>query len=433
MTYRAHERRDLGFSTRQVHAGYDPAQHNYAKNVPVYQTAAFEFGDFERSVRVCTTHVPGEMSYSRTSNPTNKVLEDRIASLDGGEAALSFASGMAAIAATLVNLCEQGDEVVAACSLYGDTVTLLADVLPRYGVAARIVEDPDDPAAFEALMGERTKAVYLESLGNPRLNIVDLEAVAKAAHARGIPVVVDNTFATPYLFRPFEHGADIDVYSATKYLAGHGTTLAGLVVERGGFDWACGRFPQMEAFREEARASIPAGMLERQLFTRRLYTRSLGLFGGHLAAQSAFSVIQGMETLSLRMERHAANAQAVAEFLVGHPKVAQVDFPGLAGSPYHALAERYFPRGLTGMLSFRLAGGWQAVGPFLDGLEVFDDMVNVGDTKSYAVYPALATHLGLSPEEQRRAGVWPDTIRLSVGIEDADDLIADLDQALARA
>lgn len=242
--------------------------------------------------------------------------------------------------------------------------------------------------------------------------------------------MVDNTFATPYLFRPFEHGADIDVYSATKYLGGHGTTVAGIVCERGDFDWFNGRFPQMERFYREHSKDLSPEQLEHQLFTQRLYVRSLSLFGAHLSAQSAFLVTQGLETLSLRMERHAENAQRVAEFLDGHPAVLEVDYPGLAGNRYHALAERYFPRGLTGMMSIRVRGGREGAIRFLDRLEIFDQMVNVGDAKSYAVYPAIATHFDLSEEERARAGIYPDTVRLSVGIEDVEDLIADLDHAL---
>lgn len=432
MSYKAYNNPNLGFTTRQLHAGYNPADNHYAKNVPIYQTAAFEFGDFARMERVCNKEEPGAISYSRCANPTNQVLEDRIASLDGGTAGLSFSSGMGAIAATLLNLAEQGDEIIAAPTMYGESVQLIESVLPDYGIKGNVVSNPDNIDEFASLINDHTKAIYIESLGNPSINIIDFDALAEVAHAAGVPVVVDNTFATPYLFRPFEHGADIDVYSATKYLGGHGTTVAGLVTEKGDFDWFNGRFPQMEKFYNESKDTLPPSLLEHKVFTRRLYSRSLSLFGAHLAAQSAFQIIQGMETLSLRMERHASNAQKVAEFLDGHPKVLQVDYPGLASSPYHELAQKYFPRGLTGMMSIRVKGGREGAVHFLDSLELFDQMVNVGDAKSYAVYPSVATHFGLSVEEQAKAGIFPDTIRISVGIEDIEDLLADLDQALAQ-
>lgn len=428
MPYTAYDNRSLGFTTRQLHAGYNPAENHYAKNVPIYQTAAFEFGDFDRCLRVCSHEEPGAVSYSRCANPTNQVLEERMASLDGGVAGLSFSSGMAAITGAILNLAQEGDQIVAAPTMYGESVTLLTKVLPDLGITGRIVGNPDNLDEFEALITPRTKAVYIESLGNPCINIIDFEGLASLAHAYGIPLVVDNTFATPYLFRPFEHGADIDVYSATKYLGGHGTTVAGVVVERGGFDWSNGRFPQMEEFlRESGRSDDP------HPFTSRLYNRSLSYFGAHLAAQSAFQILQGIETLSLRMERHASNAQRVAEFLSAHPAVSHVDYPGLSNNPYHELALRYFPHGLTGMMSFRVRGGREAAIRFLDAVEVFDQMVNVGDAKSYVVYPAVATHFGLSEQEQAKAGIYPDTIRVSVGIEDVEDLLTDLDQALGKA
>lgn len=434
MAYKAFEKRELGFTTRQLHAGYNPAENHFAKNVPIYQTAAFEFGDFDRCVRYSEGKEPSAVSYSRCSNPTNRALEARVASLDGAVAALSFSSGMAAITAALLNLASAGDDIVAAPTMYGESVSLLIEVLPAYGIQGRIVSDPDTIDAFAELVGDHTKAIYIESLGNPLVNIIDIEALAELAHKHGIPLVVDNTFATPYLFRPFEHGADINVYSATKYLGGHGTTIAGLVTEKGGFDWFNGRFPQMEAYYREARGgALSDDALKAQLFTKRLYNYGLSHFGAHLAAQSAFLIMQGIETLSLRMREHARNAQAVAEFLAQNPSVLQVDYPGLPGNPYHALAQRYFPRGLAGMMSFRVKGGKDAAVRVLNNLELFDQMVNVGDAKSYAVYPAVATHFTLTEEERARAGVYPDTIRLSVGIEDKEDLIADLDQALQKA
>lgn len=303
--------------------------------------------------------------------------------------------------------------------------------MPDYGITCRFVEDEDDISSYEAAFTEKTKAVYVECLGNPGMNIVDIEAVAKVAHAHGVPLVMDNTFATPYLLSSFEHGVDINVYSATKYLAGHGTTIAGLVVERGGFNWLNGNFPQFEQFYREYEGSIGPETLNREMFTKRLRIRSLTEFGGHMSPMNAFFLLQGMETLSLRMDRHVTNAQAVAEFLEAHPKVERVNYPGLQSSKYHALAQRYFPKGPGAILSADFVGGQEAALKVLERLRVFDYMVNVGDAKSLAVHPSSSTHFGLSAEEKAKAGVFDNTLRFSIGIEDADDLIADLEQALA--
>ena len=430
MTYHAYDDDTLGFTTRQLHAGYNPAEHYRSKAVPIYQTAAFELGDYDRCVRLFDYSEEGH-SYVRFSNPTNSVLERRITSLEGGQAAVSFASGMAAISGTFFNLANAGDEIVAVRTLYGGSTSLLEHILPDYGVTCNFVEDEDDIESYERAITPMTKAVYVECLGNPGMNIVDLEAIGEVAHAHGIPVVIDNTFATPYLFRPFEHGADIVVYSATKYLAGHGTTIAGLVVEKGGFNWLNGNFPQFESFYDEYKGSLGPKTLDAEMFTKRLRIRSLTEFGGHMSPTNAFNMLQGMETLSLRMDRHVANAQAVAEFLEQHPKVESVNYPGLESNKYHELALRYFPKGPGAILSANIAGGQAGALKMIEHLRVFDYMVNVGDAKSLAVHPASSTHFGLPVEEQQKAGVFENTIRFSVGIEDAEDLIRDLDQALS--
>ena len=359
MTYEAFKDDSLGFTTRQLHAGYDPTEHDRSKAVPIYQTAAFELGDYDRCVRLFDYSEEGH-SYVRFSNPTNTVLERRISSLEGGVAAVSFASGMAAISGTFFNICQQGDEIVAVKTLYGGSTSLLESVLPDYGITCNWVENEDDPASYEAAFTNRTRAVYVECLGNPGMNIVDIEAISKIAHAHGVPLVVDNTFATPYLFRPFDFGADIVCYSATKYLAGHGTIIAGLVVERGGFDWLNGNFPQYEQFYRDFEGSIGVEALKREMFSKRLRMRSLTDFGGHMSPMNAFFLLQGMETLSLRMDRHVANAQAVAEFLDAHPKVERVNYPGLPSNRYHELAKRYFPKGPGAILSLDVAGGKEA-------------------------------------------------------------------------
>ncbi len=430
MAYEAFDDDTLGFTTRQLHAGYDPAEHDRSKAVPIYQTAAFELGDYDRCVRLFDYSEEGH-SYVRFSNPTNSVLEKRISSLEGGAAAVSFASGMAAISGTFFNLCNAGDQIVAVKTLYGGSTSLLEHILPDYGITCSFVENEDDPASFERAITPKTKAVYIESLGNPGMNIVDIEAVAKIAHAHGIPVVVDNTFATPYLFQCFDHGVDIAVYSATKYLAGHGTIIAGLVVEKGSFNWLNGNFPQFEQFYREYENSIGAQTLDREMFTKRLRIRSLTEFGGHMSPMNAFMLLQGMETLSLRMKQHVKNAQAVAEFLEVHPKVERVNYPGLATNKYHTLAQRYFPKGPGAILSADFAGGREAALRVLGRLRIFDYMVNVGDAKSLAVHPSSSTHFGLSAEEKASAGVFDNTLRFSIGIEDTQDLIADLEQALA--
>jgi O-acetylhomoserine (thiol)-lyase len=369
-------------------------------------------------------------SYARYSNPTNEVLEKRIASLDGGSAAVGFGSGMAAIANTFFNLTTAGDEIVATNTLYGGSLKLLRSILPDYGVSGRFVDNPDDIESFRSAITEKTKAIYIESLGNPLMNIVDIRAVADLAHEHGIPLIVDNTFATPYLLRPFDYGADIVIYSATKYLAGHGTTIAGLVVEKGDFPWRNGKFPQFESFYQDYDGRMDPEMLRTELFTRRLRMRYLTDMGAHLSPMDAFNVLQGMETLSLRMERHVANAEKVAAFLANHPKVENVAYPGLPDNPYHALAEQYFPAGAGAMMSIQIAGGQEAALRVLEKVRVFDYMVNVGDAKSMIVHPASSTHYGVSPENQAKAGVYENTLRLSVGIEDADDLLRDLAQSL---
>ncbi|ABR35665.1 O-acetylhomoserine aminocarboxypropyltransferase/cysteine synthase family protein [Clostridium beijerinckii] len=429
MSYEAYKNNQLGFTTRQLHAGYNPAEHYRSKAVPIYQTAAFELGDVERCIRLFDYSEEGH-SYVRFSNPTNTVLERRLASLEGGIEAIALGSGMAAISNTFLNIAKSGDEIVAVNTLYGGSTTLLNSILPDYGIVGRFVEDENDIESYRKVITEKTKAIYSESLGNPGMNIIDIEAVANLAHEHGIPLIVDNTFATPYLLRPFEYGADIVCYSATKYLAGHGTTIVGAVVEKGGFDWLNGKFPQFEKFYDEYKDTIGKDVLDKTMFTKRLRIRYLTDLGAHLSPTSAFYLLQGIETLSLRMREHAANAQKVAEFLEGHPKVLSVAYPGLKSNKYHELAKKYFPKGPGAIMSIRLKGGIEAARKVLEEVKVFDYMVNVGDTKSLIVHSATSTHFGQSKEEREKAGVYDDTLRLSIGIEEAEDLIADLKHAL---
>jgi O-acetylhomoserine (thiol)-lyase len=429
MTYEAHSDDTLAFDTLQLHAGYEPACHNGSKAVPVYQTSAFELGDFDRCMRLFDYGEEGH-SYVRFSNPTNDVLEKRMAALEGGAAALSMSSGMAAISNTFLNLAQAGDEIAAVKTLYGGSMTLLDKVLPDYGITTNWIEDPDDLDAYAAAITPETKAVYVESLGNPCINVIDLEAVAAVAHEQGVPLVVDSTFPTPYLLRPFEFGADIVCHSSTKYISGHGTTIGGIVVEKGGFDWRNGRFPQFERFIYENERFIDPEDLRHTAFTRRLRMRYLTEFGGHMSPMTAFLTLQGVETLSLRMQRHAENALAVATFLERHPAVLEVSYPSLPSSPHHDLAAKYFPRGSGAILGVRVKGGLPAAKRVLERVRIFDYMVNVGDTKSLIVHPATSIHHGIPADEQRKAGVFEDTLRISVGTEDARDLVNDLAQAL---
>jgi O-acetylhomoserine (thiol)-lyase len=429
MSYEAYKNNQLGFTTRQLHAGYNPAEHYRSKAVPIYQTAAFELGDFERCIRLFDYSEEGH-SYVRFSNPTNTVLEKRIASLEGGAEAIALGSGMAAISNTFLNIASAGDEIVAVNTLYGGSTTLLNSILPDYGIVGKFVEDEDDIESYKKVITDKTKAIYIESLGNPGMNIIDIESIANLAHEHGIPLIVDNTFATPYLLRPFEYGADIVCYSATKYLAGHGTTIVGAVVESGGFNWLNGKFPQFEKFYQEYKDTIGKEILDKTMFTKRLRIRYLTDLGAHLSPTSAFYLLQGIETLSLRMREHVANAQKVAEFLEGHPQVLSVAYPGLKDNKYHELANRYFPKGPGAIMSIRLKGGIKAARKVLEEVKVFDYMVNVGDAKSLIVNSATSTHFGQSKEEREKAGIYDDTLRLSIGIEEAEDLIADLKCAL---
>lgn len=429
MSYQAYNDESLAFETKQLHAGYNPAEHYKSKAVPIYQTAAFELGDFDRCGRLFAYEEEGH-SYVRFSNPTNDVLEKRIAALEGGAAALSMSSGMSAISNTFLNLAQSGDEIAAVKTLYGGSTTLLSKVLPPYGIKANWIEDAEDLDSYRAAITEKTKAIYIESLGNPGINVIDIEAVAAIAHENGIPLVVDNTFTTPYLLRPFEFGADIVCHSSTKYLSGHGTVISGLVVEKGGFNWWNGKFPQFEEFYQEYAGKIEEKSLRSTAFTRRLRIRYLTELGGHLSPVSAFFVLQGLETLSLRMQRHAENALKLATFLKNHPAILDVAYPSLPSSPYHELSQKYFPLGSGAILGVRVKGGLAAAKRVIKKVRIFDYMVNVGDVKSMIVHPATSTHYGLLEEVKQKAGVYDDTLRISVGTENIKDLINDLSQAL---
>jgi len=420
------------FETLQQHAGQVPDPTTGARAVPIYQTTSYVFDNTQDGEDQFALKKPGFI-YSRLANPTWDVLEKRVAALEGGTAALATATGAAAISLSLINLAGAGDEIVAAPTLYGGTIELFSDTFKHLGISVKFA-NPDDPQSFAAAITDKTKAVYLESLGNPAINIPDFEAIAEIAHKNGIPVLVDNTFATPYLFRPFEHGCDIVLHSATKFIGGHGTTLGGVIVEKGDFDWeGSGRFPDFVNPDESYGGISFAKDVPGAGFVTRVRTKYLRDLGASLSPFNAWLLIQGLETLSLRVERHVANAQKVAAFLENHPKVAKVNYPSLPSSPYYKLAQKYFPKGTGSIFSFELKDGYAAARKFIDSAEIFSDLANVGDSKSLLVHPASTTHQQLTPEALVAAGITSGTIRISIGLENVDDLLADIEQALEKA
>lgn len=424
-------RKNLHFETLQLHVGQEqPDPATDARAVPIYQTTSYVFRDSAHAAARFSLQEPGNI-YGRLTNPTQGVFEERMAVLEGGTAALAVASGAAAITYAIQNIARQGDHIVAANSLYGGTYNLLAHTLSEYGVTTSFV-DPTDPAAFERAIGERTKAVYVETFGNPNCNLIDLEKVAEIAHRHQIPLIVDNTFGTPYLIRPIEHGADVVVHSATKFIGGHGTSLGGIIVDSGKFDWkASGKFPQLtepDPNYHGVRFTEAAGAAA---YVTRIRAVLLRDTGACISPFNAFLLLQGLETLSLRVERHVANALKIVTYLQGHPKVRKVNHPSLASHPDHRLYNRYFPNGAGSIFTFEIAGGQEEAHRFIDHLHIFSLLANVADVKSLVIHPASTTHSQLDAHELAVQGIGAGTVRLSVGIEHADDLIADLDQALS--
>ena len=416
--------------TLAIHAGYSPDPTTKAVAVPIYQTTSYAFDDTQHGADLFDLKVAGNI-YTRIMNPTTDVLEKRVAALEGGVAALAVASGMAAITYAIQTIAGVGDNIVSVAKLYGGTYNLFAHTLPRQGIQVRFAPH-DDIAALEALIDDNTKAVFCESIGNPAGNIIDLQALADAAHRHGVPLIVDNTVATPILCRPFEHGADIVVHSLTKYIGGHGTSIGGIVVDSGTFPWAenKARFPLLNTPDVSYHGVTYTEAFGPAAFIGRCRVVPLRNMGAALSPFNAFLILQGLETLALRMERHCENAQKVAEFLKGHPQVSWVQFAGLAEHPEHALAQRYMDGKPASILSFGIQGGIEAAARFIDALQLVVRLVNIGDAKSLACHPASTTHRQLNDEELARAGVSRDLVRLSIGIEHIDDILADLTQAL---
>ena len=417
-----------GFDTRALHAGHTPDAETGARAVPIYQTTSYVFEDTAHAARLFALEEFGNI-YTRIMNPTTDVLEQRVAALEGGVAGLAFASGMGAISAALLTLCSEGDEIVSTTRLYGGTVTLFSNTLPRMGIRT-IWVDSDEAEDFEAAITDRTKAVYLETIGNPKLTIPDLAGIAQVAHAHGVPVLIDSTTATPALCRPIERGADIVLHSLTKYLGGHGNSIGGIIVDSGRFPWDSGRFAEFVEPDPSYHGLRFYETFGEMTYAVRTRVRLLRDLGACLSPFNAFLILQGVETLSLRMARHSENALAVAQFLQGHPKVSWVLYPGLPSHPSYERAMRYLPDGASGLVGFGVRGGMEAGRTFIEHLRLFSHLANIGDARSLAIHPASTTHQQLSEEEQFAAGVTPDFVRLSVGIETLDDILADLDQAL---
>ncbi|MBM6806801.1 O-acetylhomoserine aminocarboxypropyltransferase/cysteine synthase [Bacteroides caecicola] len=423
---------DLHFETLQLHVGQEAADPTTdARAVPIYQTTSYVFHNSEHAAARFALQDPGNI-YGRLTNPTQEVFEKRMAALEGGVAALAVASGAAAIAYTFQNITRAGDHIVAANTIYGGTYNLLAHTLPVSGVTTTFV-DPSAPANFEAAIRPETKLIFIETLGNPHSNIVDMEAVAEIAHRHHIPLVVDNTFGTPYLIRPIEHGADIVVHSATKFIGGHGTSLGGVIVDGGTFDWqASGKFPQLtepDPCYHGIRFTEVAGKAAFVVRVRAILLRDTG---AAISPFNAFLLLQGLETLSLRVERHVENALKIVDFLKSHPRIEAVHHPALPEHPDHALYLRYFPKGAGSIFTVDVKGGIREAQKFIDALEIFSLLANVADMKSLVIHPATTTHSQLTEREMEEQHIKPGTVRLSIGTEHVDDLIADLDRALSQ-
>ena len=421
--------------TLALHAGQSPDPTTKAVAVPIYQTTSYEFNDAQHAADLFALAVPGNI-YTRIMNPTWDAMEQRIAALEGGIAACAIASGQAAVTYSVLNVCRTGDNIISVSTLYGGTYNLFAHTLPQYGIEVRFA-DPDKPESVAELVDDKTRLVFAETVGNPRINVVDIEAWADAAHAAGLPLIVDNTMATPILAQIISKGADIVVHSATKYMGGHGTTIAGVIVDSGKFDWVKhgDRYPGLTQPDPSYHGVVWSDALGPAAYIGRIRTVLLRNTGAALSPFNAFLILQGLETLPLRIERQSANALAIAKHLKSHPDVAWVNYPGLEDDAYHATAVKILDqgKGFGGILSFGVKGGRDQGRKFIEALELFTHLANIGDSRSLAIHNASTTHSQLNDEELAAAGVGPDMVRLSVGIENVDDLIADIDQALAAS
>ena len=423
--------REFSLETLCLHAGQLPDPATGSRAVPIYQTTSYVFDNADHAASLFNLQTFGNI-YTRLMNPTTAVFEERMAALEGGRAAVATASGMAAEMTALLTLLKSGDHIVSASTLYGGTYSQFEVNFRRLGIDTTFV-DPDDPENFRRAIRPETRILYAETIGNPVINVLDIEAVADIAHEAGLPLFIDNTFPTPYLCRPMDYGADVVVHSATKYIGGHGTSIGGVIVESGRFPWDNGNFPEMM---EPSRGYHGVRFYETFGdfgYTMKVRCEVLRTFGATLSPFNSFLFLQGLETLAVRMDRHCANALAVAEFLDGHPRVKWVNYPGLAGSRYHELAAKYLPKGASSILTFGIEGGHEAGIKFIEAAQFMSHLANVGDAKTLVIHPASTTHRQLSEEEQITAGVTPDMIRISVGIEGIDDILWDIDQALARS
>jgi O-acetylhomoserine (thiol)-lyase len=421
----------LKFDTLALHAGYDPDKNKKSAAVPIYQTTSYLFDDTDHAADLFALKEAGDI-YTRIQNPTNSVLEKRIAALEGGVGALAVSSGQAAEVIALLTICNNGDHLVSGSSIYGGTHNLFKHTFKNMGIDVSFV-DSEDPESFKEAINDQTKALYVETIGNPALSVPDFERLSEIAHEAGVPLIVDNTFATPYLCRPFEYGADIVIHSTTKYIAGHGNSIGGVIVDSGNFDWDTGRFPGLVEpdpsyhgvkFKEEFGEAA---------FITKARVQLLRDLGSAPSPFNSFLTITGLETLGLRMQRHSENAQSVAEFLEADQRVDWVSYPGLESHDSHQNAQKYLENGNGGMIAFGIKGGKEAAEKFINHLQLFLHLANVGDAKSLAIHPASTTHQQLSDEDLKKTGISPELIRLSIGIEDLEDLKADLDQALAAA
>lgn len=419
-----------GFETLALHGGQIPDPTTGARAVPIYQTTSYQFQDTDHAARLFGLQEFGNI-YTRIMNPTTDVFEQRMAALEGGVGALALASGQAAETLAILNLAGAGDNIVSSTDLYGGTYNLFRHTLPKIGITTRFV-DGRDIEGFRAAIDDRTRAFFLELVGNPKLDVLDLERIAAVAHEAGVAVIVDATTVTPYLWQPLKHGADIVIHSATKYIGGHGTSIGGVIVDGGKFDWANGRYPEFTTPDPSYHGLVYTHALGNLAYIIKVRVQGLRDIGAAISPFNSFLLLQGLETLPLRMERHSQNALAVARYLSEHSKVAWVNYPGLPSHPSYELAQKYLPRGQSGILGFGIKGGLEAGKKFINSLKLFSHLANIGDAKSLAIHPASTTHSQLTPEEQALTGVTEDYVRLSIGIETVDDIIADLEQALSR-